>query len=34
MVDSMVPVGTEVTAASLNVKGKTNSMWAVGEADG
>lgn len=34
MVDSMVPPGTEVTAAIPNVKGKTNSMWAVGKADG
>lgn len=26
----MVPVGTEVTVAILNVKGKTDSMCAVG----
>lgn len=32
MVDSMVPVGIEVTAAILNVKGKTDGMCAAGKA--
>lgn len=32
MVDSMVPVGIEVTAAILNVKRKTDGMCAAGKA--